>query len=144
MIDDSRFSTQPARLQHQEEFEQLIQEKLMEAPAEDWLELMNIEDIAAAPVNTLDKTAVDPQVQHRNMVLDLNHPLGGKVKLVGNPLKMPDSIDDSSYRPPPTLGQHNYEVFGELLGYSKEKIDKLLGEGEAHKNALSRHLHKRL
>ena len=144
MIDDPKFSTQSARLQHQEKFEELIQEKLMEAPAADWLELMNLEDIAAAPVNTLDKTVVDPQVQHRNMVLELDHPLSGKVKLVGNPLKMPGSINDSNYLPPPTIGQHNYEVFGELLGYSKEKINELLGQGEAHKEELSQHLHKRI
>ena len=97
MIDDPRFSTQQARLQHKEEFDRLVQEKLMEAPAEDWLELMNIEDIAAAPVNTLDKAAADPQVQHRHMVLELGHILGGKIKLVGNPVKMPGSIEDHDY-----------------------------------------------
>ena len=116
----------------------------METPAEDWLELMNTEDIAAAPVNTLDKTTVDPQVQHRHMVLELDHPLGGKVRLVGNPVKMPGSIDDSHYLPPPTLGQHNYEVLGGILGYSKGKIDKLLEEGKSHMAELSEHLHKRL
>ena len=144
MIDDPRFSTQPARLQHKEEFDRLVQEKLMEAPAEDWLELMNTEDIAAAPVNTLDKAAVDPQVEHRHMVLELGHPLGGRVKLAGNPVKMPGSIDDSDYSAPPTLGQHNYEVLGGILGYSKEKIDRLLEEGRAHIEELSQHLHKQL
>ena len=116
----------------------------MEAPAEDWLELMNTEDIATAPVNTLDKTTVDPQVQHRHMVLELDHSLGGKIKLVGNPVKMPKSVDDSNYLPPPTLGQHNYEILGDLLGYSKEKVNKLLGEGKTHMGELSQHLHKRL
>ncbi len=144
MIDDPRFSTQPARLQHKDEFDRLVQEKLMEAPAEDWLELMNIEDIAAAPVNTLDKAAVDSQVQHRHMVLELDHPLGGKIKMTGNPVKMPGSIDDTNHLPPPTLGQHNYEVLGDLLGYPKQKIDRLLEEGQAHMEELSQHLHKRL
>ena len=144
MIDDPRFSTQTGRLQHKQEFDRLIQGKLMEAPAEDWLELMAIEDIAAAPVNTLDKAAVDPQAQHRHMVLELDHPLGGKIKVTGNPLKMPGSIDDTNYLPPPTLGQHNYEVLGNLLGYPKGKIDRLLEDAKAHMKELSQHLHKRL
>jgi len=144
MTDDPRFSTQQARLQHKEEFDRLVQEKLMEAPAEDWLELMNVEDIAAAPVSTLDKAAADPQVQHRHMILELDHSLGEKVKLTGNPVKMPGSIDDSNYLPPPTLGQHNYEVLGDLLGYSKKKTDKLLEESKAHMAKLDQHLHKRL
>lgn len=144
MIDDPRFSTQSARLQNKEEFDRLVQEKLMEAPSEDWLELMNVEDIAAAPVKCLDETANDPQVRHRNMVIELDHPLGEKVKLIGNPIKMPGSIDDSNYLSPPALGQHNYEVLGNLLGYSKEKIDMLIGEGKANVANLSEHLHKRL
>ena len=144
MIDDPRFASQPARLQNKEEFDRLIQEKLMEAPAEDWLELMNVEDVAAAPVNTLDKVILDPQVQHRHMVLELEHSLGGKMRMVGNPVKMPDSIDDSDYTAPPTLGQHNDEVLGDLLGYSREKVDKLLEECRAHLAELSEHLHKRL
>lgn len=144
MIDDPRFATQPARLQNKAEFDRIIQEKLMEAPAADWLALMNAEDIAAAPVNALDKVVIDPQVQHRHMIMELCHPLGECIKLVGNPIKMPDSIDDSDYMPPPTLGQHNHEVLGNLLGYPKEKIDKLLAEGKANMPSLSEHLHKRL
>jgi len=63
---------------------------------------------------------------------------------VGNPLKMPDSIDDSDYTAPPTLGQHNDEILGDLLGYSREKVDKLLEEGRDHLAELNKHLHKRL
>jgi len=144
MVDDPRFATLGARLEHKEEFDRIIGEKLMEATAEDWLALMDVEDIAAAPVNTLDAAAADPQVQHRNMVLGLEHSLGGQMRLVGNPLKMPGSIDDASYLAPPTLGQHNHEVFSGILGYAKGKIDKLLSEGNAHLEELDRHLHKRL
>ena len=144
MIEDPRFSSQSARLQNKAEFDRLVQEKLMEASAEDWLELMQVEDIAATPVNTLDKAAADPQVRHRHMVLELDHPLGGKVKLTGNPVKMAGSIDESSYFPPPTLGQHNYDVLGGLLGYPKKKIHRLLEEGKSHMADLSKHLHKRL
>ena len=144
MIDDPRFATQPARLEHKAEFDRLVQEKLMELPAEDWLELMYVEDIPAAPVNALDKVVADPQARRRNMILELDHALGGKVKMVGNPLKMPGSIDDTTYLAPPTLGQHNDEVLGDLLGYSRQKITRLLEEGKAHMGALSEHLHKRL
>ncbi|MFH1775371.1 MAG: CoA transferase, partial [Chloroflexota bacterium] len=144
MVDDPRFATLGARLEHKEEFDRIIGERLMEAPAKDWLALMDAEDIAAAPVNTLDEAAVHPQVQHRHMVLGLEHSLGGQMRLVGNPLKMPGSIDDTSYLAPPTLGQHDHEVFAGILGYAEGKIDKLLTEGRAHLAELDQHLHKRL
>jgi len=143
MVDDPRFNTPEQRVIHRNELEQLFQEKLMEATAEEWLEIMNRESVVCAPVNTLDKAASDPQVKHRNMVIEIEHALGGKIKLIGNPVKMPGSIDDSEYMSPPTHGQHNYEVFGELLGYSKEKIAQLLEEGKNHIGELTSHLHKR-
>ncbi|MFH1652381.1 MAG: CoA transferase, partial [Chloroflexota bacterium] len=136
--------TREARLENKKEFDRLVQEKLMDSPAEDWLELMHVEDIPAAPVNSLDKVLADPQVEQRHMVLELEHALGGKVKLVGNPLKMPGSIDDTFYDAPPVLGQHNEEVLGGLLGYSRAKIDLLLEEGRANIEALREHLQKRL
>jgi len=144
MIGDPRFTTLDARLKNRAEFDRLVQEKLMEAPAADWLELMHEEDIAAAPVNTIDKAIEDPQIQYRKMVVELEHSLGGKVKMVGNPVKMPDCIDDNEYLPPPTLGQHNYEILGNVLGYSPNKIERILEEGRQHCKELGDHLHKRI
>jgi crotonobetainyl-CoA:carnitine CoA-transferase CaiB-like acyl-CoA transferase len=43
-----------------------------------------VEDIAAAKVATIDEVVADPQVLHRKMVLSLEHPLGGEIKLAGN------------------------------------------------------------
>jgi len=144
MIDDPRFATTEARLQHNEEFDKIVQAKFMEAPAADWLELMYIEGIAATPINTLDKTAADPQVRHRNMILEMEHPSGGKVQVVGNPIKMPGSIDDQQYSAPPMLGQDNAEVLGGLLGYAAEKIARIIDEGKSHSDELTDHLHKRM
>ncbi len=144
MIDDPRFATLDARVKHRAEFDRIVQEKLTEIPADDWLELMHEEDIAAAPVNTIDKAAEDPQIQHRKMVVELEHSLGGKIKMVGNPVKMPDCIDDKDYLAPPTLGQHNDEILGGLLGYSPRKIERILEEARQHSKELGDHLHKRI
>ena len=61
------------------------------------------------------------------MILTLNHSLGGKIKLVGNPIKMP-SIHTEEYTAPPTMGQHTHQVLTELLGYSQEEIEGLEAE----------------
>jgi crotonobetainyl-CoA:carnitine CoA-transferase CaiB-like acyl-CoA transferase len=144
MIDDPRFATTEARLENREEFDRIVQEKFMEAPAADWLELLHIEDIAATPVNTIDKTAADPQVRYRNMILEMHHALGEKMRMVGNPIKMPGSIDDTTYTPPPTLGQDNEEILGGLLGYSREKVDRIIDEGKRNSAELNEHLHKQM
>jgi crotonobetainyl-CoA:carnitine CoA-transferase CaiB-like acyl-CoA transferase len=89
------------------------------------VEILRADDIACGPVYNLDTAPDDPQIRHNDMILELAHSLGGQVKLIGNPIKT-SSIDNSEYTAPPTLGQHSREVLGEILGYSQEKIDRLL------------------
>ncbi|MDO8671816.1 MAG: CoA transferase, partial [Dehalococcoidia bacterium] len=128
---------------NREVFDAIIEEKLMEERAEDWLELFHAEDLAGALVNTIDKAIVDPQVVHNNMIVSMPHPLGGEIKLAGNPIKMPSSIVEE-FVAPPLLGQHNDEILAGLLHYSEEKIRELRNEEEEHKAALQVRLHKAL
>ncbi|OIP26018.1 MAG: hypothetical protein CO103_08500 [Chloroflexi bacterium CG_4_9_14_3_um_filter_45_9] len=139
MIDDPRFSTQDARWKHRQECDEIISNILRQATTEQWMELMRLDDVAAGPVNTTDKVATDLQVLHNKMILEVEHPLGGKIKLAGNPIKMPTIKEE--YLPPPTLGQHNNEILARLLGYSEGKIKKLKEQEE--KNAQSRLAHIR-
>ena len=107
---------------------------------EEWLEIFYHEDIVAGPLNTVDKVIEDPQVNHINMILNIKHPLGGKIELAGNPLMMPSIKGEHS--PPPTLGQHTNGVLKELLGYSEDKIKKLKEEQEANAKETRAHVRK--
>jgi len=141
MIDDPRFKSGRDRVEHREEFNRTIEEYLAKAPASDWLELFNAEDMACAPINNLAEAAVDPQVLYRNMILSLPHSLGGEIRLAGNPIKTP-AIDESGHAAPPTMGQHNVDVLSGILGYSEEKIRKLREEEEAHREEMERRVRK--
>ena len=140
MIDDPRFSTQDARWKHRQECDEILSDLLSQATTEQWIELMRIDDVAAGPVNTVDGVATDPQVLHNKMILDMKHPLGGEIKLAGNPIKMPAMEED--YAPPPTLGQHTDEILTWLLGYSDETIRKLKEEEEQNTQHRLAHIHK--
>ena len=130
-IDDPRFDTLDNRLKNRGELEAIITEALSKMDSETWVELLHADDIACGPVYNLDQAPQDPQIQHNNMILTLNHSLGGQIKLVGNPIKMP-SIDTGEYTAPPTMGQHTHQVLSEILGYSEEKIAKLKAEQDEH------------
>lgn len=142
IIDDPRFESRESRVEHREELNAIIEEAFLRERAEDWLEVLYAERISAGPVNTLDKAAEDPQVLHRKMVFEMDHPLGGKIKHVGNPIKMPQIEEEFS--PPPTLGQHNEEILVGLLGCSPEKIKKLREEEERHAEELLASLQKQI
>ena len=120
LTQDVRFSTPEARVQYQEELNSILGDCLLQKSTEDWLGILYAEDIQVAPVNTVDKVVGDAQVNHNHMILTLPHPLGGEIKVAGNPIKI--SGYEDNYLPPPTLGQNTEEVLSKLLGYDAEKI----------------------
>ena len=66
----------------------------------------------------------DPQIVHRNMVIDLQHPNADSTKGPGNPIKLSRN-DNESFTPAPTLGQHTDTVFKEILDMTAEDVDSL-------------------
>ena len=83
--------------------------------------------IPCAPILDTMEALSDPHFTQRGMIFDAEHPVRGKHKMLGMPVKM--SKNDFEYRPAPALGQHNEEVLEELLGYSAEKVAELKEEG---------------
>ncbi len=70
----------------------------------------------------------EPQVMARNMVVEVEHPEGDRVLMPGNPIKLSD-VSADSFTASPGLGQHNQEIFGDLLGKSKSELSILRDEG---------------
>jgi crotonobetainyl-CoA:carnitine CoA-transferase CaiB-like acyl-CoA transferase len=124
-VEDPRFSETENRLANRQELDIEIEKCLRNATTEEWLAVMKVEDIIAGPLYSVDETVKDPQVNHLNMMLDMEHPLGGNIQLAGNPVMMPSL--NGSHQPPPTLGQHTKEVLKETLGYTDERTGEIEG-----------------
>ena len=140
LIDDPRFAETEERLKNRWELDKEIEKYLARMGTEEWLDIFYHEDIVAGPLNTVDKVIKDPQVNHINMILNMEHPLGGEIELAGNPIMM--SSVKGKHSPPPTLGQHTNGVLKELLGYSEDKIKKLKEEQEANAKETQAHVRK--
>jgi crotonobetainyl-CoA:carnitine CoA-transferase CaiB-like acyl-CoA transferase len=80
-------------------------------------------------VNTIDKVFADPQVQARNMAVEIPHTASGKKeRYIASPIKM--SATPVEYRRgAPMIGEHTDEVLGELLGMDKGSVGKLREKG---------------
>lgn len=141
LADDPRFQTRALRVENRNELNAIVEEHLGQAEADDWLEIFKIDDIPAAKVKTLDEVIRDPQVLHRNMILSMEHPHGGNIRLIGNPIKM-GSITEEDFTPPPLLNQDGGDIFSNLLGYSLEKITKLQHEQENNVKTRLTHVKK--
>jgi len=140
LIDDPRFATAEARLQHRRELDMEIEKCLASADAEEWLEILYREDITAGPLQTVDEVVSDPQVNAINMILSLEHSLGGTIKVAGNPIMM-ESLQ-GEHSPPPILGEHTEQVLRNLLHYSEDKLRELRTEQKAAAEDTGRHVRK--
>jgi len=123
---DPRFATNRDRVAHRQTLEALIVARFAEDSTDAWLARLHAEGVPAAPINTIDRVLDDPQVKHREMVVQMDHPRHGALPTLGTPIKT-DGALGLQVTPPARLGQHTDEILRDLLGYPPERIAALRG-----------------
>ncbi|HEX78143.1 MAG TPA: CoA transferase [Dehalococcoidia bacterium] len=93
---------------------------------DEWYDYLG-KEICVGKVYDLSEVVADPQIQHRNMILEVEHPKYGKVKHPGIPIKLSDTPGQIR-RTAPLVGEHNDEILADI-GYSKEEIERLRQSG---------------
>jgi crotonobetainyl-CoA:carnitine CoA-transferase CaiB-like acyl-CoA transferase len=113
--------------QKKEEIFGWLREKFLTKTRDEWWEWFKDKDIGGGPVYSLEEGLRDPQVLHREMVLELEHPRVGKVKQVGIGIKLSESPGRfRSFAPLPS--EHTAEIL-QGFGYTKEQIEELKSSG---------------
>jgi len=105
-----------------------VERWVAERPVEEVVGLLAKTGVPVAPVLDLDQVKANEHARAREMFVDVNHPTLGEVSLPGFPIKFSETKGDITM-PAPLLGQHNEEVYSEILGLSTEKIEELRKEG---------------
>ncbi|KAF2097258.1 CoA-transferase family III [Rhizodiscina lignyota] len=125
---DERFTTNALRVKNRDVLEAMIGDIIKTKTTAEWLQILEGSGMPYAPINDIQTTLNLEHTQARNMVVEVEHPACGTMKLVNTPVKYSES-KPSIRTPPPTLGQHTDEVLSDLLGMSTSDIDKLRQEG---------------
>ena len=128
LAQESRFKTMSQRIIHRGELIPLIAEVMRTRTKREWIEALEAANVPCGPINNMKEVFEDPQVQHRELRVDMPHPLGGTASVVRSPLRLSETPVE--YRlAPPTLGQHNEEVLKGLLGKSDAEFAQLRAGG---------------
>jgi formyl-CoA transferase len=112
---DPRFVTNTDRMLHRDELAAELEKTLVEAETDDWVALLLDVGVPAGPIHdyrqVLDE---DPHVKARGMVQEIDHPVEGRVRVLGSPVRM-SGTPARLRRHPPLLGEHTAEVLAEQV-----------------------------
>lgn len=123
LAQDEKFQTNSKRVEHREQLIQIISEKIKTKPARHWQELLHHAGIPNGPINNMEELFDDPQVQARNMVVEMAHPTANNIKLVGSPLKLSRTPVEMR-RHPPLYSEHTEAILASL-GYTSDEINEM-------------------
>ena len=123
LIADPRFVSNLDRTNNEKELKVILDAEFKAKTIDEWMALLEEAGIPCAPINTVDRVVKDPQIIAREMIVEIEHPVAGKMHIPGVPIKMsatPGSVDT----PAPLLGQHTDEILKEF-GLSPAEIEEL-------------------
>ena len=121
--DHPDYATNGVRVENRATLAPLLQEYFLSREADEWVADLQANSVPAGPINDLADVFADPQVLHREMLLEIPHPTLDSIKQTGLPVKFsrtPGGLDQH----PPLLGEHNQAILKDL-GYSEAEVEDL-------------------
>jgi crotonobetainyl-CoA:carnitine CoA-transferase CaiB-like acyl-CoA transferase len=117
---DPRFADKASRPEQADEINEILDSRFAEKTTSEWLAILEPEGVLCTEIKTYAEAASDPQIAANDMVVDIEAPDVGTLRILGTPIRLygtPSSIR----RLPPELGANTEEVLREV-GFSDEEI----------------------
>jgi formyl-CoA transferase/CoA:oxalate CoA-transferase len=128
LAEDAAFATNPGRVRHRDRLFPSLQEMFRTKPVAHWVSLLDEAGVPCGPILGVDGALQHPQLAAREMIVELEHPRAGRLRMPGTPIRFSDTTAKPS-APPPLLGEHTDEVLREVLGLDDGRIAELRRKG---------------
>jgi len=125
--EDPRFRDRNGRQKNHDALGEMLEAIFRTGARADWLRKLEEHDVPSAPLNTMDEVFKDPQVRAYGFPVEAEHPVMGKMKLVGSGVDL-SATPPGVALPPPMLGEHTEQILG-ALGYDARRIGELKENG---------------
>ena len=123
---DPRFTTNALRIKYRSEIGELLSAHFLSDNAKHWVEAIHAVKVPVGLINNLEQAFEEPQVKARDMLVEMQHPLKDKLKVIGSPIKL--SRTPVEYKKaPPMLGEHTNEILARVA--DAEKLAELRSKG---------------
>ena len=129
LLEDKRFITNKLRTENVDLLNSILDGIFVTAAAQTWLDLFERMKIPCAPINDIEHVMHNEQVLARNMIVEVDDAVAGKVRIAGNPIKMSTLPEETQRDRVPEVGEHNREIYFKYLGLSEPDLDQLLQDG---------------
>jgi crotonobetainyl-CoA:carnitine CoA-transferase CaiB-like acyl-CoA transferase len=127
LLEDSRFASIADRLTNRVALIEELEKTFVTQAAQDWVEQMLGAGIPAGPIYNYAEALENDHARHRNVVMEMDHPVEGKVRSIGFPVKL-SGTPQQVRLPPPLLGQHTEEILSDL-GLGPDALERLRAGG---------------
>ena len=124
---DPDFATPKARLPRQNQIFGAIEDWTMTKTKFEVMDICNPHDIPVGPILSMKEIADDEGLRATGTIVEVDHPERGKYLSVGCPIKLSDSPVEVTRSP--LLGEHTVEILSQVLGYSSEDLERVIGSG---------------
>ena len=123
------FRTTALRSKNRADLNEVIGMIMAKRTSQEWIESLSEAGVPCGPINSIDQTFAEPQVEHLGIATPMHHEAKGTIKVVGQPVHLERTPQPAEIRKPtPELSEHTSEVLAEL-GYDQAKIDELREHG---------------
>jgi crotonobetainyl-CoA:carnitine CoA-transferase CaiB-like acyl-CoA transferase len=124
---DPKWEKVTGRITGRSELIPQLAKTMLEKGMNEWITALEQYDVPCGPINNYQQVFADPQVIHRGLKVDTPYDDGSIISTIASPLRL-QSTPPEYKRPPPKLGDSNFEILNQLLGYSEESIEQLKKE----------------
>ena len=123
LIKNPKFDSGPHRSENDGELKAILEKFLADYTVDEAMKMMQERSIPCGPLCTVDEACQNPSILARDMLVEIDQPGAGKLKITGNPMKLSDTPPDPKHAAP-LLGQDTKSVLKDDFGFSEEQISK--------------------
>ena len=127
LAQDPKWEKVTGRITGRSELIPHLAKTMLEKNRDEWISILESYDVPCGPINNYQQVFEDPHVIHREIKVDTPYEDGSIISTIASPLRL-QSTPPEYKRPPPKLGDSNFEILNQLLGYSAESIEQLKNE----------------